>query len=169
MARSDGLAELGRLRKLAPASGIMALTDVEDEQEAFAAIMAGAQGYRSQQDIDPGEIMTMIQMLGRGEFVLRPMLLAHLLEHLRDAAIRPLGTSQNQPDALGLLHNVEPKKLAELTTRGREVLQLINQGFRNRDIAKRLHISEKTVHKHIQSILSKLGVKNRRFPPQSGE
>src|SRR5437763_9285212 len=43
----DSIAEISRLRKLYPDSRILALTDVEDEQEAFAAIMTGAQGYRS--------------------------------------------------------------------------------------------------------------------------
>ncbi len=47
IAHADSRAEIGRLRHLAPACRIMALTDVEDEQEAFAAIMAGAQGYGS--------------------------------------------------------------------------------------------------------------------------
>jgi DNA-binding NarL/FixJ family response regulator len=158
MARSDGLAEIGRLRKLAPASHIMALADVEDEREAFVAIMAGAQGYRSQWDIDPGEIMPMIQMLHHSEFVLRPMLLAYLLQHLRDVAIGPRWTPENQPTALVLLRYAEPDELAELTTREREILQSISQGYRDRDIAQELHISEKTVQKHVQSILSKLGV-----------
>jgi DNA-binding NarL/FixJ family response regulator len=44
---SDGIAEIRRLKKLSPASRIMAIADEQDEQEAFAAIMAGAQGYRS--------------------------------------------------------------------------------------------------------------------------
>jgi DNA-binding NarL/FixJ family response regulator len=54
---------------------------VEDEQEAFAAIMAGAQGYRSKQDVYAGEIMSLIQMLCHGEFVLRSALLGCLLPH----------------------------------------------------------------------------------------
>jgi len=48
-----------------------------------------------------------------------------------------------------------------LTIREREVLQLISQGYRDREIAEGLHISEKTVQKHVQGILSKLGVQNR--------
>jgi DNA-binding NarL/FixJ family response regulator len=48
-----------------------------------------------------------------------------------------------------------------LTAREREILQLISQGYRDREIAEGLHISKKTVQKHVQSILSKLGVQNR--------
>jgi DNA-binding NarL/FixJ family response regulator len=86
---SDSIAEIGCLKKLSPDSHIMALTDVEDEQEVFAAIMAGAQGYRSKRDFDPGEIMTIIQVLCSGRFVLRPMLLAYLRQRLRTAALSP--------------------------------------------------------------------------------
>src|ERR1700694_5670777 len=57
VARSDSIAEIHRLRKLSPDSRIVALADAEDEQEAFAAIMAGAQGYRSKQDVDLQDIM----------------------------------------------------------------------------------------------------------------
>jgi two-component system, NarL family, response regulator DevR len=148
------------LRKLAPTARIIALADEEDEQEAFAAIMAGAQGYRSKQDIDPDNIMPIIHMLYHDEFVLCPPLLATLIKRLR-AGVLPLWESEHGTRAHGLLRNGEFDGLAELTTREREILQLISQGYRDRDIAEGLHISEKTVQKHVQSILSKLGAQNR--------
>jgi DNA-binding NarL/FixJ family response regulator len=151
---------IGRLRKLAPASRILALADVEDEQEAFAAIMAGAQGYCSKQDLDPGEIIPIIQKLCRDEVVLCPALLVRLLQRLRVAAL-PLWGYENGADRHPLVHNAASNGLGELTAREREILQLISQGSRDREIAKRLHISEKTVQKHVQGILSKLGVQNR--------
>ena len=160
IARSDSIAEIRRLRKLSLDSRIMALADVEDEQEAFAAIMAGAQGYRSKQDVDPSEVMAMIRMICRGEFVLRPTLLTRLMQRLRDAAM-PLWSSENSSGYRTLLRNTDFNGLALLTTREREILQLISQGYRDRDIGQGLHISEKTVQKHVQSILSKLGAQNR--------
>ncbi len=48
-----------------------------------------------------------------------------------------------------------------MTVREREILQSISQGYRDREIAEGLYISEKTVQKHVQGILSKLGVHNR--------
>ena len=158
--RSDTIAAIGRLRKLSPDSRILALADVENEQEAFAAVMAGAQGYRSKQDIEPGDIMTMIQLLCRGELVLRPALVTRLVELLRTAALPLWGTERGAGNRPGR-SNTEYDWLVELTTREREVLQLISQGYRDRDIAEGLHISEKTVQKHVQGILSKLGVQNR--------
>lgn len=160
IARSDSIAEIRRLRKLSPASRIMALADVENEREAFAAIMAGAQGYRSKQDVDPGEIMRMIRAICQGEFVLRPVLLTLLMRRLRDAAL-PLWGSENGSGHRTLLRNTEFNELAQLTTREREILQLISQGYRDREIAEGLHLSEKTVQKHVQSVLSKLGAQNR--------
>ena len=160
MAHGDSIAEIGRLKKLSPTSRIMTLADVEDEQEAFAAILAGAQGYRSKQDVDPEEIIPMIQLLCRDEFVLRPVLLARLMQRLRTAAL-PLWGSEQQGSTSVLLRNAELTGLGQLTTRECEVLQLISQGLRDREIAKGLHISEKTVQKHVQSILSKLRVQNR--------
>lgn len=157
---SDSSAEIDRLKKLSPNSRIMALADVEDEQEAFAAIMAGAQGYRSKEDIDPEEIITIIQRLCRGEFVLQPVLLAQLMQRLR-AAVLPPAETENELSTRVLLHLTERNRLAHLTIREREVLQFISYGFRDRDIAQGLHISQKTVQKHVQRILSKLGAQNR--------
>jgi DNA-binding NarL/FixJ family response regulator len=160
IAHSDSSTVIGRLRQLSPASRILALSDVEDEQEAFAAIMAGVQGYRSKEDLDPGEIMPIIQMLCREEFVLTPWLLTRLLQRLRAAAL-PLWGSEQRSARHPFVRQAASTGLAELTAREREILQSIRQGFRDREIAAGLCISEKTVQKHVQSILSKLGVHNR--------
>jgi DNA-binding NarL/FixJ family response regulator len=157
---SNSIAEIGRLRKLSAASHIIAIDDEENEQQAFAAIMAGAQGYCSKQDVDPGEIMAMVRQLYGGIFVLRPALLARLMQLLRDAAL-PLWRSGTESGSRGLVSNTALERLAQLTTREHEILELISQGDRDRDIAKELSISEKTVQKHVQSILSKLGTQNR--------
>ncbi|HEX6477521.1 MAG TPA: response regulator transcription factor, partial [Ktedonobacteraceae bacterium] len=157
---SNSITEIGRLRKLSPTSRIIVLADQEDEQEAFAAIMVGAQGYRSKQDLDEAEVMCAIHMILRGEFVLRPVLAAHVVQRLRAAAL-PLWGSENNHKSHLLMGDSEFNGLAHLTAREREVLQLISQGHRDRDIAGELHISEKTVQKHVQSILNKLGAQNR--------
>ncbi len=157
---AESRAEIGRLRHLAPACRIMALTDVEDEQEAFAAIMAGAQGYGSKEDVGPEEVMPMIHRLCRDEFVLRPGLVTYLMQRLRATAL-PLWDSDKTPGRHPLIRPATSTGLAQLTAREREILQLLSQGYRDREIAGGLHISEKTVQKHVQSILSKLGVQNR--------
>lgn len=157
---SNSITEIAQLRKLSPTSRIIVLADQEDEQEAFAVIMAGAQGYRSKQDLDEAEVMSAINMIRRGEFVLRPALAAQVVHRLRAAAL-PLWGSENNHGSHPLMRDAEFNGLAHLTVREREVLQLISQGYRDRDIAEGLRISEKTVQKHVQSILNKLGAQNR--------
>src|SRR5947209_2147891 len=160
VARSDSLAEIHRLRKLSPTSRIIALADIEDEQEAFSAIMAGAQGYCSKQDVEMDDIIVMIRAIYRDEYVLRPELLTRLMQRLRAAAM-PLWGSESKVGNNVLLRNKEFNGIEHLTAREREILQLISQGYRDRDVAEGLHISEKTVQKHVQNILSKLGAQNR--------
>ncbi len=104
--------------------------------------------------------MTIIHQLCRGEFVLRPELLTRLMQRLRAAAL-PLWASENGSGRRPSLFAAASQGLAQLTLREREILQLISQGNRDREIAAGLHISEKTVQKHVQSILSKLGAQNR--------
>lgn len=157
---ANGLQEIQRLKRLAPTARIMTLTDLENEQEALEVIMAGAQGYRSQEDIEPDDILTIISMLRRSEYVLSPGLLARLIQRLRDMAL-PLWASENKANAQVLLRQAGRNDLAQLTDREREVLRLISQGSRDRDVAQGLGITEQTVQKHVQNILSKLGVQNR--------
>lgn len=95
----DGIAEIHRLKKLSAGSRIMAITAKEDEQEAFAAIVAGAQGYLSQARIDPVQLISSIQMLCRDEFVLPPKLRVRLLQRLRAAALSGFEEVPGPPEA----------------------------------------------------------------------
>jgi len=88
--QSDSIAEIYRLKKLSPTSHIMAITAKEDEQEAFAAIIAGAQGYGLLTSNDPDQLIPSIQMLCRGEFALPPNLRMSLMQRLRAAALSGL-------------------------------------------------------------------------------
>ena len=160
IAHKQGIAEIHHLRQIVPDAHIMVISDEEDEQESFEAIMAGAQGYCSKQDVEADDVMAIIRMLCRDEFVLSPVLLTRLMQRLRAAAM-PIWGSENGLGSRGLLRNAEFNGLTQLTMREREILQLISQGWRDRDIAEGLHISEKTVQKHVQSILNKLGAHNR--------
>ena len=160
LTQAQSATAIGCLRLLAPACRILAVAQVEDEQEALAAIMAGAQGYRSKQDVELDEIMSIIQSLCRDEFVLRPALLARLLQRLR-AAVLPLWASHQGAVRPALRPTTASTGLTQLTGREREILQTISQGYRDREIARGLHITEKTVQKHVQRILSKLGAHSR--------
>lgn len=84
---AGGIAEILQLKKLSPASRIIVIVLEEDEQQAFAAIMAGSQGYCRIQEIEQVGVDFIIQMLSRDEFVLRPALLKRLLQRLRATAL----------------------------------------------------------------------------------
>jgi DNA-binding NarL/FixJ family response regulator len=151
--QADGIAEIRRLKNLSPNSRILAIADEEEEQEAFAAIMAGAQGYRSLGAIDPGEIASLVQVLTRDEYILHPGLLLHLMRRLRATA---LGESGKDPGSSAIQFGWEFNKLALLTARERQIFQSIGQGQSESDIAGSLHISQKSVRRHVRSILNKL-------------
>lgn len=161
IANGNGIAEISNLRRLSPGSRIIVLADIEDEQEAFAVIMAGAHGYRSKEEVDPEEVIHILHMVCRDELALRPVIITRLIHRLRNAALPLWGSENGQGRHRIHQHIMESHGVSELTTREREVLQLISQGYRDRDIAEGLQISEKTVQKHVQNILSKLGVQNR--------
>ena len=92
--------------------------------------------------------------------MLHPALLTRLLRRFR-AAVMPLWESKYETGRHPFVRIAASNGLGELTPREREVLQLTSQGYRNREIAQELHISEKTVQKHVQSILGKLDVQSR--------
>jgi DNA-binding NarL/FixJ family response regulator len=140
----NGITEIHRLRKFSPKSRIMAFADVENGQEALAAILAGAQGYCSKQDVNPSDIITMIHMIYRGEIALRPELLTSIMQRIRSVAMPTWGFEKASNDHV-LLRGSEKKELDLLTIREREILHLISQGHRDRDIANGLNISERTV------------------------
>jgi DNA-binding NarL/FixJ family response regulator len=160
VAHGDGVVEIARLRRYSPDSYILAVADVEDEKEAFAAIMAGAQGYCSKQDIAPDDIPELIHKVYQGELMMRPALVTHLVHHLRAVAL-PVWGPESWSGHRALMPDMECFGLALLTTREREILQLISEGYRDRDVAQGLCITKKTVEKHVQNILRKLGAHNR--------
>jgi DNA-binding NarL/FixJ family response regulator len=84
-----------------------------------------------------------------------PTMAAKVLAHFQQA------TASAAPNAAAMDEAVQEQVESPLTAREREVVQLIAQGARDRDIAERLILTEHTVKKHVKSILRKLGARNR--------
>ena len=130
-----------------PHIGVIMLTMFEDDESVYAALKAGARGYVLK-DADRGTLLRAIRAVASGEALLGPSIARRVLDQF---AAPPPKVAPLQPDS----------PFSELTARELDVLRLIAQGLRNRDIAERLVISEKTVQNHISNIFAKLQVNDR--------
>ncbi|MEU9997526.1 response regulator transcription factor [Streptomyces sp. NPDC050848] len=141
----DGISVCRELRSRMPDLACLMLTSFDDEDALLDAIMAGAAGYVLKQ-IKGSDLVSAVRTVATGQSMLDPATTARLMHSLRDPeAAKP----------------PEDERLAVLSERERSVLDLIGEGLTNRQIAKRLYLSEKTVKNHISRLLGKLGVERR--------
>lgn len=137
MPGESGAEAIRKVRAALPTARILVLSSYVDDAQVFAALHAGASGYLLK-DIQPEALADAVRQTHQGLQVLHPQVAAHLL---RGEADLP--------------------SLANFTPRERDVLKLLAEGFANKEIARRLFISEKTVKTHVSNILQKLGVNDR--------
>ena len=136
----DGLGVLADLRDRGLPSHTLVLTSVADQASVTVAMRAGAAGFLYK-DVDPDALVRAVRSVHDGNTVLAP------------EAAGSLVRSRARATAIG--------GLDALTAREREVLAQIAEGRSNREIARLLHMSEKTVKTHVSSVLAKLGVADR--------
>ena len=139
MPDGDGIEAIRALATAAPTARVLVLSSFADDERVFAAMQAGAAGYLLK-DVEPDQLAAAIRDVHRGRPVLHPDVAARLMRRAAD----PGGPAATV-----------------LTRREQEVLQLVVEGFANKQIARRLRITEKTVKTHVSSILQKLGVADR--------
>ncbi|MEU9733881.1 response regulator transcription factor [Streptomyces sp. NPDC048002] len=141
----DGITVCRELRDRMPELAVLMLTSFDDEDALLDAIMAGASGYVLKQ-IRGSDLVSAVRTVATGQSMLDPATTARLMRSLRtEPAAEP----------------AEAPELAGLSPREREILALIGDGLTNREIGKRLYLSEKTVKNHISRLLAKLGVQRR--------
>jgi DNA-binding NarL/FixJ family response regulator len=128
-----------------PVVKIVMLTVSEREEDVAASLKAGARGYILK-GVTARELVRVIESIHAGESYVTPGLAASLLTEWRG---RPDGTT---PSA-------DP--LSELTGRERQILELLATGSSNKEIAREIDLSEKTVKHYMTNILQKLQVRNR--------
>ena len=141
----DGITVCRELRDRMPELAVLMLTSFDDEDALLDAIMAGASGYVIKQ-IKGSDLVSAVRTVASGQSMLDPATTARLMRSLR---AEPTQAPQMAPE------------LASLSPREREILALIGDGLTNREIGKRLYLSEKTVKNHISRLLAKLGVQRR--------
>lgn len=143
MPRLNGLEATRMIRKRLPDAKILILTMHNDEEYILQFLQAGADGYLVKQSA-PTELVQAIQAVSRGESFLSPSVSRTVIdEYLRRA------TTEQQPNPVG-----------RLTSREREVLQLIAEGLSTGQIAEALHISDKTVRVHRMNLMQKVEIDN---------
>jgi two-component system response regulator DevR len=129
------------IRSSQPSVRCLILTSYDDEDAIFAAVMAGAAGYLLKQ-IRGTSLVDAIRQVAAGKSLLDPSVTERLLARLRDGQPRD-------------------ERLASLTEREREILNLIAEGLTNRQIGERLFLAEKTVKNYVSALLAKLGLQRR--------
>ncbi|HEY7487709.1 MAG TPA: response regulator transcription factor [Streptosporangiaceae bacterium] len=137
----DGQTALEELRARGLEARVLVLTSMAERSHVLPAIRAGAVGYLYK-DVDPHALVQAIRAVRDGNVLFAP-----------EAAAAVLG------DGAG--HHTTGGGLAELTERESEVLVQIALGRSNREIARALVVSEKTVKTHVSNVLMKLGVADR--------
>ncbi|HEU5038260.1 MAG TPA: response regulator transcription factor [Nocardioides sp.] len=115
---------------------VLVLTSFSDSERIIAALDAGAVGYLLK-DADPDDVLQGIRAVSRGESPIHPR-----------AARALLGSRAGSPQV-------------QLTSRETEVLGLVREGLANKQIARRLDISERTVKAHLTSAFARIGVSDR--------
>ncbi|GAA1098512.1 response regulator transcription factor [Streptomyces javensis] len=141
----DGITVCRELRSRMPGLACLMLTSFDDDDALLDAIMAGAAGYVLKQ-IKGSDLVSAVRTVASGQSMLDPATTARLMSTLRG------DTAPQEP---------RDEVLAGLSPREREILVLIGDGLTNRQIGKRLFLSEKTVKNHISRLLAKLGVERR--------
>ncbi|MEV6204731.1 response regulator transcription factor [Streptomyces sp. NPDC051771] len=140
MPGTDGIEALKRLRALANPAKVLIVTSFTEQRTVVPALRAGASGY-VYKDIDPDALAGAIRSVHAGHVLLQPEVAGALL-------------AQDEPQG-------GTGRGTTLTEREREVLGLIADGRSNREIARALVLSEKTVKTHVSNILMKLDLADR--------
>ncbi|MCE7082260.1 response regulator transcription factor [Streptomyces sp. ST2-7A] len=139
MPGTDGLEALRSLGGSGPGTRVLVITSFTERRTVVPALRAGANGYLHK-DIDPDALAAAIRSVHAGHVLLEPEIARALLSNDTDGRSGRSGT---------------------LTEREREVLALIARGRANREIARALVLSEKTVKTHVSNILMKLELADR--------
>ncbi|MBD8043438.1 response regulator transcription factor [Arthrobacter sp. Sa2BUA2] len=131
----DGIEAIRQLRRRNNSQAIIVFTTYDSDADIVRAVDAGAMGYLLK-DASPEEIFAAVRGAVQGRSIMSPPVASRLFQQLRN------------PEAV-------------LTPREAELLSLLTEGLSNRDLGRRLSISEATVKTHLAHIYAKLGVETR--------
>jgi DNA-binding NarL/FixJ family response regulator len=141
----DGIAATRELARTAPDTRVLILTTFEQDDYIFGALRAGASGFLLKR-ARPEELIAAVHTVAAGEALLSPSVTRRVIDRM---------AQQPTPEL------ADHARLAGLTAREREVLQLIARGLSNREIAAALVVEETTIRTHVKRILMKLNLRDR--------
>ncbi|GIW06654.1 MAG: DNA-binding response regulator [Dehalococcoidia bacterium] len=140
MPNLDGAEAIRRIFESRPDSRVLVLTAYDTDERIISAVQAGARGYLLK-GAPREELFRAIRLVNQGQSLLHPAVATKLIDRVQSIGREPAAEA--------------------LTEREIEVLQLVAAGLRNKEIAQRLVITERTVKFHVGIILQKLGAGTR--------
>ena len=143
MPKRSGIEACQAIKDVAPTARIIMLTVSDEEGDLYDAIKNGASGYLLK-DSSIDEVAQAVRVVADGQSLISPSMAVKLLDEFKQ-----MSRSDRQVPT------------PRLTDRELEVLGHVAQGLNNREIAKRLFISENTVKNHVRNILEKLQMQSR--------
>jgi DNA-binding NarL/FixJ family response regulator len=146
MSTMNGVESTRIIKEKFPATRVLMLTTVDDDEYIAEALRIGAAGYLLK-DIPASELITAVRAVYEGGVMISPKMVVKLVEKRTNPV-------QNE-------NNLIPSWLKELSNREKEILSLMAQGLDNKDIAKRLYLVEQTVRNYASVIYCKMGVCDR--------
>ena len=149
----DGLTASRKIIDAHPNAKILILTTFADESYIAKALEIGTKGYLIKQDVS--SVIPAVQSVMAGQVVMGAQVLQKL--HVGNASPARNDVSQAHKSEVAQF----PGRFTNLTERERDVLQLVAEGYDNREIATKLFLSEGTVRNRISDILAKTNITNR--------
>lgn len=150
--RVDGLTVLRSIQARAGRSKVILFSSSENKEEFVEAMKLGCSGILSK-DSAIGLIEKSIQKVFAGEIWLDSNTTA--------AVIRQFASPTDFPAVHGATNGKTNRERAQLSQREREIIILIAQGYKNKEIAEKMFITEQTVKNHLHNVFDKLGVSDR--------
>jgi DNA-binding NarL/FixJ family response regulator len=148
----DGLATLQRLQSNKNKTRVIVLTASDDKNEFVQAMKLGTSGIVLKQTATELLIKS-IRKVHAGEIWLD--------SHTTAAVIRQFVAADDMPASIPQTSAPRERERSPLSQREREIVALVAQGFKNKEMAEKMFISEQTVKNHLHNIFDKLGVSDR--------
>lgn len=144
MPRLNGIEATRQIKAIHPATAVLILTGYDDDQYVFALLEAGAAGYLLK-DVRARDLVEAIRAVNAGESVLHPVIARKVVSRFAQPPVEP----------------ATKEAVDELTERELQVLRLAARGLSNKDIARELVLSVRTVQGHLQNVFDKMQVGSR--------